>query len=114
MGKKKDHDLPVGSLSEMQVLPYLIGDGVTLRRSGPAIELPLGLKGLTFTIPEGVEILIRKDGSGYVAEILAGQPFIKLPVLRNLYPVKVEKLRLIHNLLTVELDGWRDYTIRIE
>jgi len=113
--EKKDHDL-VGVTAEIPgaaILPLIIGDETTInRRSATEQKIPLGY-GANLIIPGDVSISISQEGSEAVAEFTKGAPKVLLPVLRKLWPVGVERLRLTEGMLTVELDGWKDLHVKV-
>lgn len=113
--EKKNHDLVgvTASIPGAEILPLIIGDETTInRRSSTEQKIPLGY-GANLVIPGEVSLSITQEGSETVAEFTEGTPKVLLPVLRKLWPVGVERLRLANGMLTVELDGWKDLQIKV-
>lgn len=46
-------------------------------------------------------------------KVVSGRPQIKLPIIGWLWPIGIESLRLEVDTLTVGLDGWADYVMKI-
>lgn len=113
--EKKNHDLVglTASIPGAEILPLILGDETTInRRSSTEQKIPLGY-GAVLTIPGESSLTIRQEGEETVAEFTSGTPQVLLPVLRRLWPVGVERLRLREGMLTVELDGWKDIQVRV-
>lgn len=113
--EKKNHDLVglTASIPGAEILPLILGDETTInRRSATEQKIPLGY-GAVLTIPGESSLTIRQEGEETVAEFTSGTPQVLLPVLRRLWPVGVERLRLREGMLTVELDGWKDIQVRV-
>lgn len=113
--EKKSHDLVgvTGSIQGADILPLLIGDETTInRRASTEQKIPLGY-GANLIVPAEIVIQISHQGSETVAEFSEGSPKVLLPVLRRLWPVGVDRLRLSEGMLTVELDGWKDIQVRV-
>jgi len=109
---KREHDVPMGAVNQSEILPLLIGDGLTLTRSGPDVTVPLGGK-VALVIPSGMQVSASHSGDEMILSIEAGNPVIRLPWIGRLWPIKVEGMRLSGDTLTVELDGWKDYQIKV-
>ncbi len=45
--------------------------------------------------------------------VTEGQPQIKLPLIGWFWPIGIESLRLEGDLLTVGLNGWEDYSMKV-
>ena len=113
--EKKNHDLVgvTASIPGAEILPLILGDETTInRRSAAEQKIPLGY-GAVLTIPGESSLTIRQEGDETVAEFTSGAPQVLLPVLRRLWPVGVDRLRLREGMLTVELDGWKDIQVRV-
>ncbi len=113
--EKKNHDLVgvTASIPGAEILPLILGDETTInRRSSTEQKIPLGY-GAVLTIPGETSLTIRQSGDETVAEFTSGAPQVLLPVLRRLWPVGVDRLRLREGMLTVELDGWKDIQVRV-
>lgn len=109
---KREHDVPMGAVNQADILPLFIGDGLTLTRSGPDVTVPLGGK-VALVIPSGMQVSASHSGDETVLSIEAGNPVVRLPWIGRLWPIKVEGMRLSGDTLTVELDGWKDYQIKV-
>lgn len=109
---KREHAVPIGTVNQAEILPLLIGDGLTLTRSGPEVTIPLGNK-VALVMPSGMQISASHSGDEMILSIEAGNPVIRLPWIGRLWPIKVEGMRLSGDTLTVELDGWKDYQIKV-
>lgn len=113
--EKRDHDLVnlVGQASETDILGTVIGEGISIRRTALIeVKIPLGY-GANLIVPPDVEFRVTKSGEETVAEAVKGNPKVLLPVLRKLWPVSVERMRLSGDTLVVEMDGWKDLTIKV-
>lgn len=109
---KREHDVPMGTVNQADILPLLIGDGITLTRSGPDVTVPLGGK-VALVIPSGMQVSASHSGDETILSIDEGNPVIRLPWVGRLWPIKVDGMRLSGDTLTVELDGWKDYQIKV-
>lgn len=110
--EKREHDVPMGAVNQSDLIPLILGDGVTVNRSGPAVSIPVG-GGVQFIVPAGMQAEARQEGGESVISITAGNPTIRLPWVGRIWPIKVDGMRLSAGMLTVELDGWKDYQIRV-
>jgi len=110
--EKRDHDVPMGAVNQSDLIPLILGNGVSINRSGPAVSIPVG-GGVQFIVPAGMQAEARQEGGESVIEITAGNPTIRLPWVGRIWPIKVDGLRMSDGMLTVELDGWKDYQIRV-
>lgn len=119
-GKKKDkrdHGFNApGTIDIPTLIPFVVADGLTFSRTADAdLEVPVGY-GAVIRVPKDMQITahkaVNKAGDEYVQfSIDVGAPEILLPVLRRIWPVRIEGLTLANNRLTVILDGWKDYSI---
>lgn len=109
--EKQDHGLPMASMSAGDMIPMLIGRGVSITRSGEATVIPVGPAKLS--IPDSVSATIESDGGDIVFDFTQGNPSIRLPFIGRIWPVVVEGMRLSGDTLTIELDGWKDYQIKV-
>lgn len=109
---KREHDVPMGTVTQADILPLLIGDGITLTRSGPDVTVPLGGK-VALVIPSGMQVSASHSGDETILSVDEGNPVIRLPWVGRLWPIKVDGMRLSGDTLTVELDGWKDYQIKV-
>lgn len=110
--EKRDHGVPMGAVNQSDIFPLVVGDGISLERSGPEISIPLGYRA-SLIVPAGMRVNAVQDGGETVVEIISGNPTVKLPLIGKLWPIRVEGFRLSDGMLTVELDGWKDYQIRV-
>ena len=113
--RKRDHDL-VGVVSTVpgaELLPMILGEETTVRRRASGeTKLPLGY-GASLVIPAETELSASSTGDVTIVTVVAGAPKVLLPVLRRLWPVSVQRMRLSGDTLTIELDGWKDLTIKV-
>ena len=107
-----DHELPVGSMSQADMIVMLIGSGISISRSGPAATIPVGGR-VNLSIPAGMAATVEATEDGLYFDITEGNPSIKLPLIGKVWPVVVEGLRLSGDTMTIELDGWKDYQIKV-
>lgn len=110
--EKREHDVPMGAVNQSDLIPLILGDGVSINRSGPAVSIPVG-GGVQFIVPAGMQAEARQEGGESVIEITEGNPTIRLPWVGRIWPIKVDGMRLSAGMLTVELDGWKDYQIKV-
>lgn len=110
--EKRDHGVPMGAVNQSDLIPLILGNGVSINRSGPAVSIPVG-GGVQFIVPAGMQAEARQEGGESVIEITAGNPTIRLPWVGRIWPIKVDGLRMSDGMLTVELDGWKDYSIKV-
>jgi hypothetical protein len=109
---KRKHNLPPGSIDQKTLAFMVIGDGLKLTRVGPEVKVSVGY-GVSIVMPKGMVLAGSKDGESVVAKVEQGAPYILLPVIGRLWPVGIIGMRLDGDLLTVELDGWADYQVKI-
>lgn len=116
-GKKKQvkrshgYEATPGNIAIQDLLPYVIGDSLTLvRRGETALSIAVGY-GVKLIVPAEVQITARKTGDVIEVTVEAGAPELHLPIVRKLYPIRIEGIKIENNRLTVILDGWKDYSI---
>lgn len=118
MGRRKreqdlqEHGLPVGAVSQSDMIGMLIGSGISISRSGPAATIPVGGR-VNLSIPAGMRAAVESTEDGLYFDIIEGNPTIRLPLIGKVWPVVVQGLRLSGDTLTIELDGWKDYSIKV-
>lgn len=110
--KKRKHNVPAGSIDSRTLSLMAVGDGLRLTRVGPEVKIPAGY-GVSVVFPKGLVLAGSKEGEVIVVKVEAGTPYILLPFIGKLWPVGIIGMRLEGDLLTVELDGWTDYEMRI-
>lgn len=108
---KRDHGLPMASMGVMDILPAIIGRGIEVTRSGEAVTIPVGPAKLM--IPSGISASVESNEEGIVFEFGVQRPTIRLPFIGRIWPVAVDAVRLEGDTLTIELDGWKDYQIKV-
>lgn len=111
--KKRKHDLPPGSIDQKTLALLVLGDGITVIRSGPEATIPVGY-GVKVMIPVGVEMRASREGEAVVVKSHGKAPYILLPVIGRLWTVGIVGMRLVGDTLTIELDGWTDYVVKIK
>lgn len=110
--KKRKHNLPAGTVDNRALALLVVGDGLKLTRVGPEVKIPVGY-GVTIVFPKGMALAGSKVGESIYVKVEAGAPYILLPVIGKLWPVGIIGMKLEGDLLTVELDGWTDYEVKI-
>lgn len=110
---KRRHNVPPGAIDSRSLAKLVIGDGLSIGRSGPESKIYVGY-GVSIVLPKNVQLECRaKDGVFHVTAS-TGAPYILLPVVGKLWPIGIIAAHLDGDLLTVELDGWTDYQVKIQ